>query len=90
MKIWLVLLSADVAMAWWFINSLLMFFRPDSTKYLPGWPKFKETDGAQATVTLSRRRIRTLGLVFAVASGMFLLAVLAPATLGLVLSHFKR
>jgi hypothetical protein len=90
MKVWLVLMSGEVVMGWWFVNSLLMLLQPDRAKYLYCWPKFWDTPETTATVTLSRKKIRALGFVFAVASGTLLLAVLAPATAGLVLLHFKR
>jgi hypothetical protein len=89
MKAWLVLLSADAVMCWWFANSMLMLLRPDRAKYFLWWPQLRETAETPKTVVLPRKQIRTLGFVFAVASGTLLLAVLVPATAGLVLSHFK-
>jgi hypothetical protein len=90
MKVWLVLLSADAVMCWWFANSMLMLLRPDRAKYFLWWPQLRETAETPETVVLSRKKIRVLGFVFAVASGTFLFRVLAPATVGLFLLHFKK
>jgi hypothetical protein len=90
MKVWLVLLAADAIMGWWFANSILMLLRPDRGKYLLWWPQLRETAETPETVVLPRKQIRILGFVFAAASGILFFAVLAPATLGLFLLHFKR
>ena len=90
MKGWLVVLSADAIMCWWFANSMLMLLRPDRAKYFLWWPHLRETPETPETVVLPRKQIRRLGFVFAVASGTLLFRVLAPATVGLFLLHFKR
>jgi hypothetical protein len=90
MKAWLVILGGDAVMCWWFANSMLMLLRPDQAKYFLWWPQLRERAETPETVVLPRKQIRITGFVFAVASGTLLLRVLAPATLGLFLLHFKR
>jgi hypothetical protein len=90
MKAWLVLLSGDAVMCWWFANSVLMLLWPSRAKYFLWWPQLRETAETPETVVLPRKQIRTTGFVFAVASGTLLFRVLVPATVGLFILHFKR
>lgn len=90
MKVWLVLLSADAVMCWWFANSMLMLLRPGRAKYFIWWPELRETAETPETLVLPRKNIRIMGLVFAIASGTLLFRVLAPATVGLFLLHLRR
>jgi hypothetical protein len=56
MKIWLVVLSADAVMCWWFANSMLMLFWPGQAKYFLWWPHLRETAETPETVVLSRNK----------------------------------
>jgi hypothetical protein len=87
MKGWLVLLSADAVMSWWFANSLRMVLRPDEVNGFVWWPRFCRIS---IPATLSRRRVQVLGFLGAVSSGVFLMSVLLPGTAGLVLKALKR
>jgi len=86
-KVWLVLLSVDVVMCWWFSNSLTMVLRPDELNGFVWWPRFCRI---RITTALPRRRVQVLGFLGALSSGVFLLSVLLPATAGLILKSINR
>jgi hypothetical protein len=89
MKTWIGLIGADAVMCWWLVNSILMLWRPGVAREFLWWPEFRVTRETPASVVLSRRKIRILGVVFALGSGAFLTAVLVPATVGLILLHLN-
>jgi hypothetical protein len=90
MKTWIGLITADAVMCWCFANSILMLLRPNVARGFVWWPQFRVTRETPVSVVLSAKKIRVLGLTFALASAAFLIAVLVPATVGLVLLHLNR
>jgi len=88
MRLWFVLMGSLAVLLWWFVNGLLMLLSPGKFDGLIWWPVSRWYNGYRQSAYLSTRVTRTLGGLFALASGC-LLAVVILAIIGLVLQHLK-
>ena len=86
----LLLLTADLILCWWFLNGLLMLWRPDRFNGSVWWPRICKIDESAGGAPLSQQAVRLLGVSFMAASGIFAFKVLLPVTVALVLWFFKH